>query len=53
LPSAGGGVRSGEVESVVAELQRLRYGRRETWAEPKGVFRRARQVAKEFRQVVG
>ena len=29
---------------VVHELQRLRYGRRETWPEPRGVFRRARQA---------
>ncbi|HVT72167.1 MAG TPA: DUF3488 and transglutaminase-like domain-containing protein [Lacunisphaera sp.] len=29
---------------VVADLQRLRYGRRETWPEPAGVFRRARQA---------
>lgn len=35
LPHAG---------EVVAELQRLRYGRRETWPEPAGVFRRARQA---------
>ncbi|HTL67602.1 MAG TPA: DUF3488 and transglutaminase-like domain-containing protein [Lacunisphaera sp.] len=33
LPQAG---------EVVADLQRLRYGRRETWPEPAGVFRRAR-----------
>ncbi|MBA3849285.1 MAG: hypothetical protein C0502_04735 [Opitutus sp.] len=31
-----------ELRSVVAELERLRYGRRETWPEPRGVFRRAR-----------
>ncbi|MBI2511323.1 MAG: DUF3488 domain-containing protein [Opitutae bacterium] len=31
---------------VVDELQRLRYGRRETWPEPRGVFRRARKVAR-------
>jgi hypothetical protein len=29
---------------VVAELQRLRYGRRETWPEPRSVFKRARQA---------
>ncbi len=28
--------------AVVAELQRLRYGRRETWPKPQAVFRRAR-----------
>ncbi len=30
--------------AVVDDLQRLRYGRRETWPEPRGVFRRARQA---------
>ena len=29
---------------VVPDLQRLRYGRRETWPEPRGVFKRARQA---------
>ncbi|MBI3885451.1 MAG: DUF3488 domain-containing protein [Opitutae bacterium] len=29
---------------VVAELQRLRYGRRETWPEPRAVFRRAKRA---------
>jgi hypothetical protein len=28
-------------DSVVVDLRRLRYGRRETWPEPRGVFRRA------------
>ncbi|MEO6995401.1 MAG: DUF3488 and transglutaminase-like domain-containing protein [Lacunisphaera sp.] len=31
---------------VVAELQRLRYGRCESWPEPKGVFKRAKQAVK-------
>jgi hypothetical protein len=31
-------------DAVVSELQRLRYGRRETWPEPRGVFRRAKQA---------
>ncbi len=41
-----GGPRTAEVEvaAVIAELERLRYGRRETWPEPRGVFRRARRV---------
>ncbi|MDI1336076.1 MAG: DUF3488 and transglutaminase-like domain-containing protein [Lacunisphaera sp.] len=29
---------------VVPDLQRLRYGRRETWPEPRGVFKRARKA---------
>lgn len=33
-----------EIVSVRADLQRLRYGRRETWPEPRGVFRRARKA---------
>ena len=35
---------------VVTDLQRLRYGRRETWPEPVGVFRRARQAGKPRRR---
>jgi len=30
--------------AAIAELERLRYGPRETWPEPRGVFRRARRV---------
>jgi len=33
-----------EAGEVVADLRRLRYGRRETWPEPRGVFKRARRV---------
>lgn len=33
-----------ELETVIAELQRLRYGRRETWPEPGAVFKRARRA---------
>ena len=33
-----------EVRDVMSDLQRLRYGRRETWPEPRGVFQRARQA---------
>ena len=32
--------------NVRADLQRLRYGRRETWPEPGAVFRRARRQAR-------
>ncbi len=38
------GERRPETGEVVRELQRLRYGRRETWPEPRAVFKRARQV---------
>jgi transglutaminase-like putative cysteine protease len=31
---------------VVVDLRRLRYGRRETWPDPRGVFKRARRVRK-------
>ncbi|MDI1249842.1 MAG: hypothetical protein PSV13_13335, partial [Lacunisphaera sp.] len=33
-----------EDREVLPDLQRLRYGRRETWPEPRGVFKRARRV---------
>ncbi len=36
--------------AVIAELQRLRYGRRETWPEPRAVFRRAKQARKTARR---
>jgi hypothetical protein len=36
--------RPDEVSDVVADLQRLRYGRRETWPEPRTVFKRARMA---------
>jgi len=41
-----GGHRGPQYESgeITAELQRLRYGARETWPEPQSVFRRARRV---------
>ncbi len=32
---------------VVGDLQRLRYGRRESWPEPAGVFKRARRARRE------
>jgi hypothetical protein len=34
---------------VVGDLRRLRYGRRETWPEPRGVFKRARRVRRAAR----
>jgi transglutaminase-like putative cysteine protease len=33
-----------EVRQVVRDLQRLRYGHRDSWPEPRAVFRRARQA---------
>jgi hypothetical protein len=35
---------------VVGELRRLRYGRRETWPEPRGVFKRAKRERKAMRR---
>lgn len=35
---------------IILDLQRLRYGRREGWPEPRGVFRRARQARKAARK---
>jgi hypothetical protein len=35
---------------VIHDLRRLRYGRRETWPEPRGVFRRAKQARKMVRR---
>ena len=34
---------------VLADLRRLRYGRRESWPEPRGVFRRAREARRAAR----
>jgi transglutaminase-like putative cysteine protease len=48
LRARSGGDASGDA-GVVAELQRLRYGARETWPEPTAVFRRARQVSRRRR----
>lgn len=43
--SRGTRVREGdEMNMVVADLQRLRYGKRETWPEPKSVFRKAKRA---------
>jgi len=41
---------SRELQELVAELQRVRFGPRETWPEPEGVFRRARRVSREVRR---
>jgi len=38
------GIGGEELEAVAAELRRLRFGRKETWPEPRGVFRRARRA---------
>lgn len=35
---------------VIHDLRRLRYGRRETWPEPRGVFRRAKQARRAARR---
>ncbi len=37
-------VAGSQTQSVIAELQRLRYGRRESWPDPGGVFKRAKQA---------
>lgn len=41
---------AGEVAGVMGDLRRLRYGRRETWPEPRGVFRRAKAVRRAVRR---
>jgi transglutaminase-like putative cysteine protease len=33
-----------ELGAIMGDLRRLRYGRRETWPEPRGVFKRAKQA---------
>ena len=38
------------LQELVAELQRVRFGPRETWPEPEGVFRRARRISREVRR---
>ncbi len=35
---------------VIADLRRLRYGRRESWPEPRGVFRRAQAARRRARR---
>ncbi|MBI2516788.1 MAG: DUF3488 domain-containing protein [Opitutae bacterium] len=39
-----------EIGTIIAELQRLRYGRRETWPEPGAVFKRARRARRLARR---
>ncbi len=39
-----------EAGIVIHDLQRLRYGRRETWPEPRAVFRRARQARRTVKK---
>ncbi len=39
-----------EVGRVIMDLRRLRYGRRETWPEPRAVFKRARQARRGGRK---
>jgi hypothetical protein len=48
-PYNGGG---GETARVIGELQRLRFGARETWPEPEPVFRRARAAVRAERRRV-
>lgn len=48
--TGGDGLQTAEGRRVHEELQRLRYGRRETWPEPQAVFRRARQARREARR---
>lgn len=48
--SAEAGVRSAEWARVRAELERLRFGRRETWPEPRAVFRRSRKMRRARRR---
>jgi protein-glutamine gamma-glutamyltransferase len=38
-----------EASEVIPDLQRLRYGRRETWPEARGVFQRAKRARKAGR----
>ena len=46
LRIADRGSRTGAGMQIHSDLQRLRYGRRETWPEPAAVFRRARRQAR-------
>ncbi len=42
-----GGARRPDEDELLDELQRVRFGRRETWPEPRAVFRRARRWKKK------
>jgi len=43
-------LRKTEDSEVIHDLRRLRYGRRETWPEPRGVFKRAKQARRAARR---
>jgi len=45
------GLRNADGEEVTLDLQRLRFGRPETWPDPEPVFRRARRTARAMRRV--
>jgi transglutaminase-like putative cysteine protease len=47
---AEGEARSAECQAVREDLRRLRYGRRETWPEPRGVFKRAKHARRAARR---
>jgi len=47
---AGWGGGRQEAGKTVPDLQRLRYGRREAWPEPRTVFRRAKQTRRAARR---
>ncbi|MDQ5978397.1 MAG: protein-glutamine gamma-glutamyltransferase [Verrucomicrobiota bacterium] len=44
------GEREDSLEQVREDLRRLRYGRRETWPEPRAVFKRARAARRAARR---
>ena len=44
------GVESRERGALTADLRRLRYGRRETWPEPRSVFKRAKRTRQTVRR---
>ncbi|MEY2879853.1 MAG: hypothetical protein RLZZ15_2233 [Verrucomicrobiota bacterium] len=44
------GAGAAERDAVRADLERLRFGARATWAEPAGIFRRARRVVRAARR---
>jgi len=48
-PATADGERQTDDEAVIHELRRLRYGRRETWPEPRAVFQRARKARRTGR----
>ena len=42
--------RAHEIFAVRAELERLRYGRRDTWPDPRAVFKRAKLARRELQR---